>query len=268
MIRVCVAGATGWVGRSLVPELVRSEDCELASAVSRTHSGQAVASVFGLPNVAINISGSIEDALELGADVLVDFTRPNVVLHHVNVAIEKGLSVVIGTSGITDEEYDAIDERARAASVGVLAGGNFAITAVLLQRFATMAARFVPHWEIIDYAHADKVDAPSGTTRELAYRLSEVGHPKILRPVEEIQGLKESRGAEVNRTRIHSVRLPGFIISAEAIFGLPSERLSIRHDAGSDAAPYVGGTMLAIRKVQTFVGLKRGLDSIMDFNAK
>ena len=265
MIRVCVAGATGWVGKCLVPAILASEDCQLSGAVSRTHAGTPVADFFGLPEkTGVRITATVEEALAAPTDVFVDYTRPDVVLGHVSAALRKGVAAVIGTSGLSDDDYRRIDEQAQAAKAGVLAAGNFAITAVLLQHFAAIAARYIPHWEIIDYAHGDKVDAPSGTTRELAYRLATAGKPKLLHPIEQTQGPVESRGATLNGTQIHSVRLPGFVIAAEVLFGLPDERLSIRHDAGTGAGPYVAGTLLAIRAVRSFTGLKRGLDSVLD----
>jgi 4-hydroxy-tetrahydrodipicolinate reductase len=142
--------------------------------------------------------------------------------------------------------------------------GNFAITVVLLQKFAEMAARHIPHWEIIDYAHAGKRDAPSGTARELAARLSKIRPSELAVPLDQTQGEVEARGARLNGTQVHSIRLPGYAISAEIIFGLPGQQLSIRHDSGNSAEPYVGGALIAIRKVHTFSGLRRGLDSVLE----
>jgi dihydrodipicolinate reductase len=121
-----------------------------------------------------------------------------------------------------------------------------------------------PQWEIIDYAHDDKIDAPSGTARELAERLSKVRHPDRTVPIDQTIGARESRGASVAGSQIHSLRLPGYVISAEIVFGMPDQRLSIRHDSGSSAVPYVDGALLAIRKVPTLIGVHRGLDSVLD----
>jgi 4-hydroxy-tetrahydrodipicolinate reductase len=148
----------------------------------------------------------------------------------------------------------------------VLAVGNFALTVVLLQHFAGIAARYIPQWEIIDYASDAKPDAPSGTVRELAHRLSRVRESQLTVPLEETQGVRETRGARLNGSQVHSVRLPGYTISAEVIFGLPEQQLSLRHDAGSGAQPYVDGALLAIRKVHTLSGLQRGLDSVMSLD--
>jgi 4-hydroxy-tetrahydrodipicolinate reductase len=146
-----------------------------------------------------------------------------------------------------------------------LAVGNFALTVVLLQKFAEMAAKYIPHWEIIDYAHSDKKDAPSGTARELANRLSNVQEAKLDVPLDEIDGLKESRGVRLQGTQVHSIRLPGYVISIEAIFGMPDQKLILRHESGSSAKPYVNGALLAIREVGKLVGVHRGLDSVMKF---
>jgi 4-hydroxy-tetrahydrodipicolinate reductase len=264
-LRVCVAGATGWVGRGLCPAIAAAPDLELAGAVSRSAAGQPLGHALGDPRLTVRVSPTVSAALDGGADVLVDYTSAHSVREHVETAIARGVAVVVGSSGLTDAEYDAIDRAARERGVGVLAAGNFAITAVLLQRFAELAARQIPQWEVIDYGKAAKPDAPSGTARELASRLARVGAPRYEVPVSETHGQREARGADLAGTRAHSIRLPGFVSSIEVLFGLPDERLSIRHDSGSGAGPYVAGTLLAIRKVRAFAGLRRGLDSVMDW---
>jgi 4-hydroxy-tetrahydrodipicolinate reductase len=263
-IRVCLAGATGWVGRGLAAVIAASPDLELSGAVSRSHAGEALSEAMGTGLPPLIVSGTVEEALAAGADVFVDYTSAASVGAHVAEAIARGVHVVVGSSGLSDEEYAAIDRAARERGVGVLAAGNFALTAVLLQRFAELAARQIPHWEIIDYCGASKPDAPSGTAREIGARLSRVGAPKIAVPVEKTLGSPEARGASLGGTRAHSVRLPGFVSSVEVLFGLPGERLSIRHDSGAGAEPYIAGTLLAIRRVSTFTGLRRGLDSVME----
>lgn len=264
MIRICLAGATGWVGRGLVPAIAQAPDLTLVAAVARKGAGRRLAEVLGFPAPDIVISKSVEDALAAPCDVLVDYTLPDVVRRNVLAAIGRGVHAVVGTSGLTDEEYAEIAAAARARGVGVLAAGNFALTAVLLQRFAELAAKHIPHWEIIDYGKADKPDAPSGTSRELASRLSRVGAPVLQHPLDETRGSREARGATLFGTQVHSVRLPGFVSSIEVLFGLPHERLSIRHDSGSGVEPYVAGTLLAVRKAGSFIGLRRGLDAVMD----
>lgn len=262
-LRVCIAGATGWVGRPLCLAVSKAEDLILVGAVSPTHKARNLKYVFGNSAIDVTASGSVAKALETPTDVLVDYTNAGVVKANVMTAIGRGVHVVIGSSGLTDEDFIEINGAALEHKVGVIAAGNFAITAVLLQRFACEAAKYLSHWEIIDYASDDKTDAPSGTTRELAFRLSEIRKPEVTHRIEETIGEKESRGASLQGSQIHSLRLPSYTISVEAIFGAEDERLTIRHDAGSGAEPYIAGTLLAIRKVTEQLGLIRGLDKIM-----
>ena len=263
-LNVCIAGATGWVGKPLCLAVSASDDLRLTGAVSRTHRGRPLKDAFGYSDLDLKISGSVAEALETPTDVLVDYTKADAVKANVLTAIRQGIHVVIGSSGLTEEDFIEINQAALDHQVGVVAAGNFAITAVLLQRFACQAAQYLSHWEILDYASDTKEDAPSGTTRELAFRLSEVRKPEVTHPIDEVIGERESRGTTVHGSQIHSLRLPGYVISAEVIFGANDERLTIRHGAGSGAEPYIQGTLLAIRKVKDQVGLIRGLDRIMD----
>jgi 4-hydroxy-tetrahydrodipicolinate reductase len=255
MIRVIVAGVTGWVGGPLAKAIVDAEDLELVAAVARRSAGTRVGEIL--------ISGSVEEALATPADVFVDYTSAASVKENVLAAIRAGLHVVIGSSGLTGEDFAEIDNEARSGEVGVVAVGNFAITAALLQRFAVEAAKYVPHWEIIDTAYAGKVDAPSGMARELAWRLSEVRTPNLEVPIETIIGQSEARGADVSASRIHSVRLPGYTIGIEVRFGQEDERLTLQYDAGPGATPYIAGTLLAVRRASRFTGLMRGLDRLL-----
>ena len=263
-LNICIAGATGWVGKPLCLAVSATDDLRLVGAVSPTHKGRNLKDVIGELDLDLAISGSVALALNTPTDVLVDYTNANAVKANVMTAIHKGVHVVIGSSGLSDEDFVEINQAALEHRVGVIAAGNFAITAVLLQRFACEAAKYLSHWEIIDYASDTKKDAPSGTTRELAFRLSEISRPEVTHPISETIGEKESRGTTLNGSQIHSLRLPGYVISVEAIFGATDERLTIRHDAGSGAAPYIQGTLLAIREVRNHVGLVRGLDKIME----
>lgn len=264
-IKVCIAGATGWAGSALARAVAGTPDLVVAAAVSRTHAGKRLGDVLDEPRLGAQVHASATEALATPCDVFFDYTKPEVAKGNVLLALRAGAHVVVGTSGLSDADYEEIKTGAIAAERGVLAVGNFALTAVLLQKFAEMAALYVPSWEIIDYAHAGKHDAPSGTAREIAYRMSKVRAPHIEVPVADTAGPPESRGAEIAGSRVHSIRLPSFVISAEVIFGMPDQRLVLRHDSGTSAAPYVDGALLAIRRVASFVGLRRGLDQVMEF---
>jgi len=264
MISVCVAGATGWAGSELARAIAHADDLALVAAVSRTHAGQVLGDVLHEPRLTAVVYASAREALATPCDVLVEYTKPASAKANILVALEQGAHVVVGTSGLTDDDFAEIDAVARKRQRGVLACGNFALTVVLLQKFAEAAARLIPQWEIIDYAHDDKVDAPSGTARELASRLGKIRAPQPTIPLDRTVGPREARGATLAGSQVHSIRLPGYVISAEVIFGMPDQKLSIRHDSGSSARPYVDGALLAIRKVSTLVGVRRGLDSVLD----
>lgn len=266
-IRVCFAGATGWAGSAVARAIAKLDDISLVSAVSRTHAGKTLDEVLAEPKLTCTIYRTATEALDANpCDVFFEFTKPDMAKSNVLSALEHGTSVVIGTSGLTDEDYNEIAQAADQAQRGVLAVGNFALTVVLLQKFAETAAKFIPQWEIIDYASDGKKDSPSGTVRELAHRLSKVRPSELTVPLEETQGVKETRGARMTGSQVHSLRLPSYTISAEVIFGMSDQRLTIRHDSGTSAQPYVDGSLLAIRKVSTFTGLRRGLDSVLDLS--
>ena len=259
MIRVCVAGITGWTGDPIARAIAGTDDLELVSGVSRSSAGTT------LEDLAVPVFGSVWEALEtVGADVIVDYTDAAVVKENVMAALARAVSVVVGSSGLTADDFAEIDERARTAGVGVIAAGNFSLLAALLARSAADIARHVPSWEILDYASASKPDVPSGTSRELAERLGETGEPALGHPLETLHGPVEARGATVAGTQIHSVRLPSYVVSTEIVFAAPGERLILRHDPGESPAPYVAGTLLAIRSVRDRVGLTRGLDALID----
>lgn len=263
-VRVCVAGATGWAGSALCRGVARAKGMQLVSAMSRSAAGRPLGEVIDVEGLATPVSGSVDEALASRPDVFVEYTKPGVARGHVLAALEAGAHVVVGTSGLTGDDYEEIDAAARDAGRGVLAVGNFALTVVLLQKFAEVAARYVPSWEIIDFAHAGKKDAPSGTARELAHRLSRVRHPTVQVALEDVEGSKESRGARLDGTHVHSVRLPGYVIGLDVVFGMPDQKLILRHEAGASAEPYVDGALLAVREVGRLVGLHRGLDAVMD----
>ncbi|MCG8468024.1 MAG: 4-hydroxy-tetrahydrodipicolinate reductase [Gemmatimonadetes bacterium] len=263
-IRICVAGATGWTGSAVVRGILETDDLELVGAVSRGAAGTSVAEALGgTPACDVGIAADVRDALETPTDVLIDYTHPSAVRENVMAAITAGTCAVIGTSGLAAPDFAEIGRVARERRVGVVASGNFSITAALLKHFAGIAARHVPHWEVIDYASAGKPDAPSGTAQELAEFLGERATNDYARPVEDTLGTPETRGATIGGAQVHSLRLPSYVISVESIFGLPDERLTIRHDAGSSAAPYVGGTLLAARAAPGLLGLTRGLDTLL-----
>ena len=252
MINICFAGLTGWTAPPILAAIDAADDLMLTSGVSRSAAGRGA------------VYATAAEALAAApADVLVDFTSAAAVRVNAWTAVEAGVHAVIGTSGLTGDDYAELDRLARDRGVGVIAAGNFSVMAAVLRRAAAMAARHLGQWEIIDYASDDKPDVPSGTAGELAEALAQVRTPGLTVGLSDLHGPVEARGAEIAGTRVHSVRLPSFVVTTEVVFGGPGERLIMRHDPGLTPAPYVPGTLLAIRNVAAAVGVRRGLDSLL-----
>ena len=236
---------TGWTGAPLARAVEAAPDLELAGGVARSDADFT----------------SVEQALAaVEADVVVDYTSAAAVRANVDAALAGGAHVVVGSSGLSETDYAEIDAAARAAGRGVIAAGNFSVLAATLLHAATAASQHIPHWEVIDYAYVGKADAPSGTARELAERL---GAAQPAEHDHDLIGPPEARGASVSGTRVHSVRLPGYVVSTEVVFATPDERLVVRHEAGGSPEPYIAGTLLAIRRVPAITGVLRGLDRLL-----
>jgi 4-hydroxy-tetrahydrodipicolinate reductase len=262
-VTVCVAGATGWTGRPVAQAILDADGLDLRSAVSRSAAGRDLGQAWGGEPIGVPVHGRVDDRALEGVDVLVDFTSHDAVRGNTLAAVERGACVVIGSSGLGADDFTDIDAAARRAGVGVIAAGNFSLTAAMAQAAALLVAPYLPNREIIDYASAGKRDAPSGTARELAERLAAVNATTHGVPLAETGGQAEARGADVAGTQVHSVRLPSFVVSTEIVFALADERLVIRHDAGPTPTPYVGGALLAVRAVTGYTGLVRGLDTLL-----
>lgn len=262
-IKVTIAGVTGSVGSALVEAISGGTEFQIVSAVGRSRAGENLGKVLNLPNVDVVISGSVEEALNARPDVFIDYTHPSVIREHCLLALKAKIPTVVGTSGLTKEQLDELGALAAENGVGVFAAGNFSITAALQKHLSVIAARYLPSWEIIDYGKPKYVHVPSSTASEMADAMAAVRRPEAIASPGEVRGLKEARGATVSGAQLHSIRSPGFGFSVETIFGLHGERLVLRHDAFESPEPYVYGTLLAAREVRSFVGLKRGIDSLL-----
>lgn len=263
-IRLCIAGVTGWIGKPLARAVIKSVDFDLVGGVSRKNSGDDLGKILEIPGFSLTISESVSEALNKKTDVLIDYTSPDLVKSNVEKAIDRGVNVVIGTSGLSDADYEEIDNLSRKKGVGVFAAGNYSVSAALALHFSVIAARYMKSWEILDFASDSKIDSPSGTALELGNRLYKVKGPEIEIAVESTRGYPQSRGLSLNGIQTHSIRLPGYIIGAEVMFGNPDERLTIRFEGGSGAEPYIKGTLIAAREVMKMNGLVRGMDSLLE----
>jgi 4-hydroxy-tetrahydrodipicolinate reductase len=227
---------------------------------------QAVDAADGLELVArLDRGDGLDRLAEAGADVAVDFTRPDAVMDNVHWCVEHGRHAVVGTSGFDEERLDHVREWLRdAPDVGVLIVPNFSIGAVLMTRFAAAAARFFESVEIIELHHPDKADAPSGTARRTAEVVavvrSEAGLPAM--PDATTDELGGARGADVDGVRVHSVRLRGLLAHQEVLLGGRGETLTIRHDS-THRESFMPGVVAAIRAVRDRPGLTVGLDQVL-----
>jgi 4-hydroxy-tetrahydrodipicolinate reductase len=252
MIRVGVLGADGRMGHMVWANVLADPEMEPVAAVDPSSAGKRMP---GGPEIA----AGVEALQAAGAEVAVDFTRPDAVMENVEWLIEHGIHAVVGTTGIGPDELDRIRGWLEGRpGVGVVVAPNFSIGAVIAQRLAEDAARFFPAAEVIELHHDQKLDAPSGTAAATARRIASARKEDWAGP-----GGGEYRGGEIEGIRVHSVRLPGLVAHQEVIFGAQGQTLTIRHDA-PDRSCYMPGVMVAIREVGGRPGLTVGLEPLLD----
>lgn len=263
-IRIIVAGASGKMGQEVVKLIEKTEHFAIVCGVSRTYQNKDVGEVVGIGKINVPMLASVKEALEkYEADVLIDFTTPEVVKKHAKLAIEAGVRPVIGTSGLSEQAVQEIAELAKAKKVGAIVAPNFAIGAVLMMAFAAKAAKYLPHVEIIELHHDQKLDAPSGTAIKTAEGIQQErverkqGHPK------EEELIEGARGAYYHGFRIHSVRLPGLVAHQEILFGGAGQMLTIRHDSFHRES-FMPGVKLAVEKVMDLDTLIYGLEHVIE----
>lgn len=255
MIRVGVLGATGRVGAEVCRAVHAEEDLELVAGISRSMAGEPISTALALEGSDVVLAENLDAFDAAGVQVAVDFTSGSFAPEHVAWAIEHGVHIVVGTTGFE------VDEAWREAPVGVFVAPNFAIGAVLMQRFAREAARYLPAVEIVELHHDGKADAPSGTAAATAEAIAAARPEPWAGPsLESIPGV---RGGERAGIRIHSIRLPGLVAHQEVIFGGKGQTLTIRHDS-MDRTSFVPGVLTAIRWVPTHPGLTVGLDAVLE----
>ena len=245
-LRVGVLGARGRMGSETCRAVDAAEDLDLVAMV------EAGDWLFG-----------VADA---GAQVVVDFTAPAVVLDNIRWCIDEGIHCVVGTTGFDAEKIATVqgwvDE---APGVGVVIAPNFAVGAVLTMRFAQVAARFFESVEIVELHHPAKVDAPSGTAARTASLVAEARRQAGLGPAPDATStaLDGARGASVDGVPVHSVRLAGLVAHQEVLLGTTGETLTLRHDS-YDRVSFMPGVLLAVRSVPTRPGLTVGLETLLD----
>ncbi len=263
MVKVLVNGACGRMGQAVLAAVLDDEELELVGAVD-VRGGADVGELLGRGANGIIVETDLAAALDgKKPDVMVDFTRPDVVFDNVMTALSHKVSPVVGTTGLSEEAKGKIREEAEKQNTPAFIAPNFAIGAVLMMLMAKHAAKYMPEVEIIELHHDKKLDAPSGTAVQTAAMIAEVrkahgqGHP------EETEKLKGARGADYEGMHIHSVRLPGYVAHQEVIFGGLGQTLTIRHDS-MNRESFMPGVVLACKRVKSLFGLTVGLDRLLD----
>jgi 4-hydroxy-tetrahydrodipicolinate reductase len=244
--KVGVLGALGKVGREICAGVEAADDVDL---VARIDAGD-----------------SLDALISSGAQTIVDFTHPDVVMPNLLFCIEHGIHAVVGTTGFTDERLatlrDALGDSPRS---GVLIAPNFSIGAILMMRWSQEAARFYESAEVIELHHPTKADAPSGTATRTAQLIAAARRDAGLGPMPDATstGLDGARGADVEGVRVHGLRVRGMIASQEVVFGSAGETLAVRHDT-MDRASFVPGVLLGVRSIAANPGLTLGLEAFME----
>ncbi len=258
-IRVAVHGALGKMGQTLIEALCREPEMQIVGATDI----KATQDHLPLPDGSgtVPLSPELERILTTcQPQVVVDFSTAKAVMPLVRLATERGVNLVIGTTGMAADDIEAIDGLAKAKGVGVVIAPNFALGAVLMMHLARIAGKYLDHAEIIELHHERKLDAPSGTALATAKAMAQARGKPFATPQQ--GGKSDSRGKQVEGITIHSVRLPGLLAHQEVILGGAGQTLSIRHDT-SGRECYMPGVMLAIREVVKRKGLTYGLDSLL-----
>lgn len=238
MTRVAFAGAKGRMGRALLPGLATAEDIEVVAEV----------------DLGDDLGGALTSS---GAEALIDFTTPAAARPNAETALAAGVHAILGTTGLSAQDRDALDARAREVGRAVLVAPNFALGMILLQQCAQRLAEHFPHVEVLERHHTGKHDAPSGTARRTAEQLAAAGASSPVTPSGDV-----ARGLDVEGVRVVSVRLPGIHARQDVSFATEDEGLLLRHEAYSRRC-YLPGVLLAVRALDGRIGLSYGLETLL-----
>ena len=247
-MRIGVLGARGKVGAEVCRAVETADDLEL---VARVDTGDD--------------DDSLDDLVTAGAQAVVDFTHPDVVMGNLEFCVSHGIHAVVGTTGFDDERLDRLRGWLDAApGTGVLVAPNFSLGAILMMRFAVEAAPFFESVEIVELHHPDKADAPSGTARRTASLVAAARRQAGSGPVPDATStaLDGARGADVDGIRVHGLRIRGLVAHQEVILGGQGETLTIRHDS-LDRVSFTPGVLMGLRAIGGAPGLTVGLESLM-----
>ena len=249
MIKVAVCGAMGKMGKEVCQAVLDCPDTELVAKID---------------SASDEMYHHIEDANRVvDIDVLVDFTQPKSIFENAKYCLNNGIKIVIGTTGLKDEEIEFLKKLSQEKNTGCLIAPNFSTGAVLMMMFARQAAKYFDNAEIIELHHNQKKDAPSGTAIKTAAMMAEVKDDFTKNNCPETETIEGARGGNsYSNIHIHSVRMPGYIASQEVIFGSSGQIMTIRHDS-MDRKCYMQGVLLAVKHVAEKNDFVYGLDNIM-----
>ena len=243
-----VLGALGKVGSEVCRAVEAADDAELVAR--------------------IDVDDELDGLVTSGAQVVVDFTHPDVVMDNLEFCIDHGIHAVVGTTGFDDDRLDALRRwLADAPGVGVLVAPNFSIGALLMMRFAATAAPFYESVEVVELHHPDKADAPSGTARRTAQLIAAARREAGSGPVPDAttSALDGARGADVDGIRVHGLRIRGLVAHQEVVLGGLGETLTIRHDS-LDRASFTPGVLVGVRAIGSHPGLTVGLEQFLELD--
>ena len=262
MIRVLVSGADGRMGSETVKAVLADNELEFVGGTSLMNVGKDAGEVIGISSLGLPLYGSLNEALKMAKpDVVVDFTTPTAIYGNVKTCIENGTNIVVGTTGLTAQQRNELDEAAKKADVAVFIAPNFSVGAVLMMKYSAEIAKYLPDVEIIELHHNNKLDAPSGTAKMTAEKITRARREAGAEPAPDKthESLAGARGATVEGIPVHSVRLPGYVAHQEVLFGGYGEILTVRHDS-LDRKSFMPGVVLAVKKVDSRKGVTFGLE--------
>jgi len=257
MIKVIISGFSGSMGQKAVKMVNDSDDMELVAGFNPIVK-DLDPKTYGLSE-NVKIFNKLTD-IDVAADIWIDFSIPTAVFDNTKFAIEKGIRPVIGTSGMSETQTSELKKLADAKKLGGIIASNFGLSAVLMMKFSQVAAKYFDESEIVEKHHEDKIDAPSGTALNTARLIYEA------RGKDQVQHSSEdplhTRGGDYHGTKIHALRLPGFVADEEVIFGGVGETLTISQST-SDRQSFMTGVKLAVHEVMKQDQLVIGLEQII-----
>jgi len=264
-IKITVAGPRGKMGKACVEMVASTSGFQLVSVLDRINDGKRLNEIdpqfSRLPGVPV-FTEPEKCLADTKPDVFIDLTRPEAAFSHTRTALSFGVRAVVGTTGLTDDHLAEIKALADRNAVGCIIAPNFSLGAVLMMKFARMAAKFFPDVEIIELHHDQKRDAPSGTSIQTARMILEERGAKKQGHPEEKELMAGARGAQISGIPVHSVRLPGLIAHQEVIFGSRGETLTIRHDS-YDRKSFMRGIETAVRAVMALDRYVYGMENLL-----